>query len=97
MKTPQDVILAPVISEKSYQGMEVGKYTFKVAKGANKTEIRQAAEAAFGVNVQDVNIIQVRGKLRRQGKTSGMTPSWKKAVVTVRPGEKIEIFEKAGG
>jgi large subunit ribosomal protein L23 len=90
---PRSVLLGPVVSEKSY-GMiaERSKYTFKVHPSAHKTEIRQAVESIFKVNVLDVNVIKVPAKPKRRGMHQGTRPGWKKAVVTVAPGETIEAF-----
>ncbi len=93
MKDPRDVIIRPVISEKSYAQIDHGKYTFEVAKGAKKEEIKKAIEDIFKVHVTAVNTIAMRGKKKRQGYTSGKTRSWKKAVATLREGERIEVFE----
>ena len=94
MKLAQDIILRPVITEKSMAGLHMGKYTFAVAKDANKIEIAKAAEELFGVKVAKVNTMHVRGRLRRQGRSEGYTPSWKKAIVTVTPDSKaIAFFE----
>ncbi len=94
MKTPYDVIIAPVVTETSMDEAANRKYTFKVAKTANKTEIKAAVEEAFGVDVVKVNTINNDGKLKRQGRTEGKTPSYKKAVVTVSASSKtIEFFE----
>ncbi|MDR0222579.1 MAG: 50S ribosomal protein L23 [Oscillospiraceae bacterium] len=92
---PQDVVLSPVITERSTEGLANGKYTFKVAKKANKIEIKKAVEALFsGVRVEKVNTMNVKGRLRRQGRTQGYTASWKKAIVTLREGSKtIEFFD----
>lgn len=90
----QDIIIRPVITEKSMMGTAMKKYTFEVAKNANKIEIAKAVEELFGVKVSKVNTINVRGHLRRQGRTQGYTPSWKKAVVTITEDSKnIEFFE----
>lgn len=90
----QDVILRPIISEKSMIGATAKKYTFEVAKSAGKIEIAKAVETLFKVKVQKVNTLHVRGRLRRQGRSEGYTPSWKKAVVTLTEGSKpIEFFE----
>lgn len=90
----QDVVIRPVITEKSMSGMAMKKYTFEVAKDANKIEIARAVEELFGVKVSKVNTLHVRGQMRRQGKSEGYTPSWKKAVVTLTPDSKtIEFFE----
>jgi large subunit ribosomal protein L23 len=94
-KIPQDIILAPVITERSMKGVAMNRYTFKVAKDANKIEIGKAVEALFpGTKVSAVNTMNVRGRLKRQGRNSGYTPSWKKAIVTMAAGSKtIEFFE----
>ena len=89
------IILAPVMSEKSYAGTPEGKYTFKVHKDAHKTQIRQAVEELFGVNVENVNILKVQAKPKRRGMSIGKRPGWKKAIVQVREGQTIEIFEGA--
>lgn len=92
--TARDIIIKPVITEKSMAGAAEKKYTFKVAKTATKIDIARAVEEVFGVKVQKVNTLNVRGHLRRQGRTSGYTPSWKKAVVTLTEDSKtIEFFE----
>lgn len=95
MKTAQDIILRPVITEESMMGVMVKKYTFKVAKDANKIEIAKAVEECFpGVKVAKVNTINVRGKQRRHGINVGYTPSWKKAIVTLADDSKtIEFFD----
>ena len=92
---PNEVLLAPVVSEKSYSLISDRKYTFKVHKDAHKTQVRQAVEELFGVHVVNVNILKVQAKPKRRGLTKGMRPGWKKAVVQVREGEQIEIFEGA--
>ncbi len=90
----QEIIIKPVITERSMEGIAVSKYTFKVAKGANKIEIAKAVEELFGVKVAKVNTMNVRGRFKRMGKTGGYKPSWKKAIVTLADGEKtIEFFE----
>ena len=89
------VLLAPVVSEKSYQLIEESKYSFKVHPDAHKTQIRQAVEELFGVHVQAVNILKVQPKPKRRGLIRGTRPGWKKAIVQVREGESIEIFEGA--
>ena len=88
-----DVIRRPVITEKNTLLSEQNKYTFEVAKDANKPQIKAAVEMAFKVKVVSVNVIHVPGKMRRAGRRRGMTPSWKKAIVTLVPGDKIELFE----
>ena len=94
MKTPYDVILAPIISEKSMDDSANKKYTFKVATDANKFEIKAAVEEAFGVEVIRVNTSNFDGKLKRQGRFVGRTAAYKKAIVTVSANSKpIEFFE----
>jgi large subunit ribosomal protein L23 len=92
---PNEVLLAPVVSEKSYSLITDRKYTFKVHKDAHKTQVRQAVEELFGVRVQAVNIVKVQSKPKRRGMIRGRKPGWKKAVVQLREGETIEIFEGA--
>lgn len=94
MKTAQDIIIKPIITEESMTGIMVKKYTFKVAKDANKIEIAKAIEEVFpGTKVEKVNTMNVRGQKRRQGMNSGYTPSWKKAIVTLTQDSKeIEFF-----
>jgi large subunit ribosomal protein L23 len=92
---PSAVLLAPVVSEKSYSGLADRKYTFKVHQDAHKTEVRQAVEQLFGVKVKSVNILKVQAKPKRRGVIKGVRPGWKKAVVQLREGETIEIFEGA--
>ena len=94
MKTAQDIILKPVITEASMQGIANKKYTFQVAKDANKIEIAKAVAELFGVKVAKVNTINVNGKYRRQGIKGGYTPDWKKAIVTLTEDSKsIEFFD----
>ena len=95
MKAPQDIIIKPVITEKSMDSLQEGKYTFKVAKNANKVEIKRAIETLFdGVKVAKVNTFNCRGRQRRVGMNIGKTPDWKKAIVTLAEGSKtIEFFE----
>ena len=94
MKTPYDILLQPVVTEKSMDDAAMKKYTFKVAKTATKTEIQEAVEAAFGVTVEKVNTANFDGKLKRQGRTQGRTPSYKKAIVKLTESSKtIEFFE----
>ena len=90
---PNEVLLAPVVSEKSYSLITDRKYTFKVHKDAHKTQIRQAVEELFEVKVQSVNVLKVQSKPKRRGYTSGRTRAWKKAIVQVRPGQSIPIFQ----
>ena len=91
----REVLLAPVVTEKAYAGVEVNKYAFRVHPDAHKTQIRQAVEELFGVHVQRVNILKVQPKPKRRGLIRGTRPGWKKAIVQVREGESIEIFEGA--
>ena len=92
-KNPRDVILAPIVSEKSYDLIEdSGTYTFKVDPTANKTEIKQAVEAIFGVEVLRVNTINRRGKRKRTGWVYGTRAATKRALVTLAPGSEIDIF-----
>jgi large subunit ribosomal protein L23 len=86
------VLLAPVVSEKSYQLIEESKYSFKVHPDAHKTQIRQAVEELFDVKVLGVNIVKVQAKPKRRGLSKGTRPGWKKAIVQVRKGDTIEIF-----
>jgi large subunit ribosomal protein L23 len=92
---PNEVLLAPVVSEKSYSLIHDRKYTFKVHKNAHKTQVRQAVEELFAVHVENVNILKVQPKPKRRGASKGIRPGWKKAIVQVREGETIEIFEGA--
>ena len=94
MKIAQDIIIAPVITEKSMSGIADKKYTFKVARDANKIEIATAVEKLFKVKVAKVNTISVRGQEKRMGRYSGYTAAWKKAVVTLKADSKpIEFFD----
>jgi large subunit ribosomal protein L23 len=92
---PNEVLLAPVVSEKSYSLIADRKYTFKVHKNAHKTQVRQAVEELFGVQVMGVNIVKVQAKPKRRGISKGTRPGWKKAIVQLREGQTIEIFEGA--
>ncbi len=90
----RDIILAPVITEKSVAALSDKKYTFRVADGANKIEIAKAAEEIFGVKVAKVNTISMKGKKRRMGRFEGYTSDWKKAIVTLTEDSKtIEFFD----
>lgn len=94
MKTAYDIILRPVISEESMDQATNKKYTFKVDRKSNKTEIKKAVEKVFGVKVKGVNTSIVKGKEKRQGRSVGMTSEWKKAIVTLTPDSKeIQFFE----
>jgi large subunit ribosomal protein L23 len=89
---PSQVIIRPVVSEKSYVLASTGKYTFRVHPAAHKTQIRQAVESLFDVRVVDVRTMSVKSKPKRRGLTRGRTREWKKAVVEVAPGQEIPIF-----
>lgn len=94
-KTAQDIIIRPIITENSMDGLADRKYTFRVAKNANKIEIKKAVEQLFkDVKVEKVNTMNVRGKKKRMGRNEGYTPAWKKAIVTITPDSKtIEFFD----
>ena len=89
------VLQAPIVSEKSYAMITERKYSFRVHPDAHKTQIRQAVEELFNVHVEGVNISQVRPKPKRRGMSRGIRPGWKKAIVQLREGDTIEIFEGA--
>ncbi|MBX6350151.1 MAG: 50S ribosomal protein L23 [Clostridia bacterium] len=91
--TAHDVIIRPVISEESMDGIARGRYTFIVRPDATKTDIKRAVEEAFKVKVVSVNTLRTHGKRRRMGRYEGRTPDQKKAVVKLAPGSKIEFFE----
>lgn len=93
MKYPHDVILYPIISEKSYTAIDGGQYTFMVNPRSNKSEIKDAVERVFDVKVTSVNTMRTKGKPRRRGLTVGRTSTGKKAIVTIAEGQKIEFFE----
>ena len=90
------IVLAPILSEKSYHGIESGTYTFKVHPDAHKTQIRQAIEELFSVRVIDVKTIKVRPKPKRRGIHRGTRPGYKKAIVRVAEGQTIPVFEGVG-
>ena len=90
---PNDIIIRPIISEKSTAFMEMNKYVFEVPMKANKIMVKQAVKEVFGVQPKEVNIIVVRGKDRRVRFRTGKTAAWKKAIVTLKSGEKIDVFE----
>ena len=92
---PNQVLIAPVVSEKSYSLINVRKYTFRVHPDAHKTQIRQAVEELFEVEVASVNVASVKSKPKRRGQTAGRRPGWKKAIVELKEGHEIEIFEGA--
>ena len=91
-KDPREVIIRPVITEHSYDAMENNVYTFEVAKDSNKVEIAQAVEAIFNVKVVKVNTLNVKPKPKRMRYQAGKTRTWKKAMVTLKEGDTIEIF-----
>jgi large subunit ribosomal protein L23 len=92
---PRQVLIAPVVSEKSYSLITENKYSFRVHAKAHKTQIRQAVEELFDVKVEGVNVVKVQPKPKRRGMHRGTKPGWKKAIVQLREGDKIEIFEGA--
>ena len=93
-KLAHDIILKPIITEESMMGTAYKKYTFKVAKDANKAEIKNAIEEVFGVKVAKVNTMNCKGHLRRYGRFQGYTPSWKKAIVTLtEESDTIDFFD----
>ena len=91
MKDFTDVIIAPVVTEKSAKNAEKNVYTFKVAKSANKIQIKDAIESAFGVKVASVNTLNTKPKAKRVGRYTGTTKVYKKAIITLKDGEKIEL------
>ncbi len=93
MKTPHEIIIRPILSEKSTTDLGFDKYTFVVDPHASKTEIKDAVEAVFKVRVRSVNTQNRQGKIRRMGYHSGRKPNTKKAVVTLEPGQRIPFFE----
>ncbi len=94
MKAAQDIILKPVITEKSMDELQAGKYTFKVATDANKTEIKKAVEQLFNVKVAKVNTLNCNGKTKRVGRYVGKTSDWKKAIINLtEDSNAIEFFE----
>ncbi len=94
MSTAYDIIIRPIITERSMDDTTNKKYTFKVAKKANKTQIKAAVEEIFGVEVEKVNVMNIRGKLKRMGRNVGRTADSKKAIITLTPESKeIEFFE----
>jgi large subunit ribosomal protein L23 len=93
MKDPRDIILRPIISEKTYGLLDENKYTFAVDRRSNKTEIKQAIERIFDVKVVSVNTMNRPGKKKRRGLIVGKRPDVKRAIVTVAPGDEIELFD----
>jgi large subunit ribosomal protein L23 len=92
---PGQIVLAPIVSEKSYAGTADGKYTFRVHEDAHRTQVRQAVEQLFDVKVVRVNIIKVQPKPKRRGQIKGTRQGWKKAIVQLKAGDVIEFFEGA--
>jgi large subunit ribosomal protein L23 len=92
---PAEVLIAPIVSEKSYSQIAQNRYTFKIHQGAHKTQVRQAVEQLFEVKVLKVHIIKVQPKPKRRGINKGVRQGWKKAVVQLKAGDTIEIFEGA--
>ena len=88
-----DILRRPLITEKSTSLQALGKYAFEVAQSANKEQIKQAVEKAFSVKVTAVNVMRVSGQRRKVGRREILSSSWKKAIVTLKPGDKIQIFE----
>ncbi|HEX2267254.1 MAG TPA: 50S ribosomal protein L23 [Actinomycetota bacterium] len=96
MKSPRDIIVRPIVSEKSYAGLEGHTYTFLVAPTANKTEIKEAIQQIWNVRVEDVRTMNRRGKVKRTRLGTGKRPDQKRAVVKLAAGDTIEIFETRG-
>jgi len=94
VKSARDVIIRPMVSEKSYAGLEQNRYTFLVDPRANKTEIKEAVQAIWNVRVLSVNTINRKGKMKRFRYTKGKRPDQKTAIVTLAEGDSIEIFEQ---
>ena len=92
---PAEILIKPVVSEKSYHQITENRYTFKVHKDAHKTQVRHAVEELFDVKVTRVNIVKMPPKPKRRGMIKGTRPGWKKAIVELKAGEKIDIFEGA--
>lgn len=90
---PREIIKKPIVTEKSTRLMELNKYCFAVDRRASKIQIKEAIETIFKVKVLDVNTMRMLGKLKRMGRHEGRRPSWKKAIVTLEPGSRIEFFE----
>lgn len=93
MPMPHQIIVRPLITEKNTNLMVDNKYSFEVLRSASKPEIKRAVEMIFNVSVDKVHTMNVRGKLKRRGRETGYTREWKKAIVTLVPGDSIEIFE----
>lgn len=95
--SPEEIIIKPIVTEKSNTGLQEGKYTFKVAKKATKVDIANAVEKLFDVKVLDVNTMMVKGKEKRMGAHSGMRPDWKKAIVTIDTNPSEATYLEKGG
>jgi len=93
VKSPRDVIIRPIVSEKSYAGIEQNSYTFLVDPRSNKTEIKEAVQSIWGVRVTSVNTMNRQGKVKRRGWTKGKRADQKRAIVTLAEGDSIQIFE----
>jgi large subunit ribosomal protein L23 len=93
VRDPRDILIKPVVSEKSYALLDEGVYTFIVHPDSNKTEIRQAVESIFGVRVTNVNTLNRKGKKKRRGRWIGTRSDTKRAIVTLAEGERIDLFE----
>lgn len=94
MRSPHEVLIKPLVTEKTTDLMQENKYTFKVHSKANKIEIKKAVEVIFDVHVIEVRTMNVPGKFKRQGRSVGYTPNWKKAIITLEPGQRLPIFEE---
>ena len=92
---PNEVLLAPVVTEKAYAQIDNNKYSFRVHPDAHKTQVRQAVEELFNVKVEGVNMLKVQSKPKRRGMIRGRKPGWKKAIVQLREGDEIPIFQGA--
>ena len=92
MTDPFIVIQTPVITEQSYANIDIGKYVFHVNRRSNKREIKKAIETAFSVTVKQVNVMNVKGKMRRLRAKAGMTSAWKKAIITLHEGQTIDLM-----
>lgn len=93
MRNPHDVLIKPLVSEKSIALMEENKYSFMVNRDSNKVEIKHAVQELFKVTVLNVTTMNIKGKKKRMGRFEGKKPDRKKAIVTLKPGDKIEVFE----
>jgi large subunit ribosomal protein L23 len=96
VKSPRDIVIRPIVSEKSYAGLERNSYTFLVAPQANKTEIKEAIQQIWNVRVLNVNTLNRKGKVKRTRLGRGKRPDQKRALVTLAEGDSIEIFEAKG-